>query len=64
VAIEATWARGRGWALWKALVSLGKEQEGGHDAQAPARDDPYGWRQSPRQIIARVIADHARSDGR
>ena len=58
---EATWARGRGWALWKALVNLGKEQEGGDEAQAPAHDDLFGWRRSPRQIIGLVIADHARS---
>jgi aminoglycoside phosphotransferase (APT) family kinase protein len=58
---EATWARGRGWALWKALANLGKEQEGGHDAQAPARWHPG---RDPRQIIGRVIADHARSAGR
>jgi len=56
---EATWARGRGWALWKALVNLGKEQEGGDDAPAPARDDLFGWRHSPRQIIGLLIADHA-----
>ena len=61
---EATWARGRGWALWKALVDLGKEQEGGDDAQAPAHDDLFGWRHSPRRIIGLVIADHARSAGR
>ena len=61
---EATWDRGRGWALWKALVNLGKEREGGDDAQAPARDDLFGWRHSPRQIIGLVIADHARSAGR
>ena len=60
---EATWDRGRGWALWKALVNLGKEREGGDDAQAPARDDLFGWRHSPRQIIGLVIADHARSAG-
>jgi aminoglycoside phosphotransferase (APT) family kinase protein len=61
---EGTWARGRGWALCKALVNLGQEQEGGDDAHAPARDDLFGWRHSPRQIIGLVIADHARSAGR
>jgi aminoglycoside phosphotransferase (APT) family kinase protein len=58
---EATWARGRGWALWKALVNLRKEQEREDGAQAPADDDLFGWRHSPRQIIGLVIADHARS---
>jgi aminoglycoside phosphotransferase (APT) family kinase protein len=59
---EATWARGRGWALWKALVKLGQEKEGGGDAQAPDRQ--FGWGHSPRQIIRLLIADHARSAGR
>ena len=59
---EATWARGRGWALWKALVTIGKEKEGGDDAQAAARQ--FGWRHSPRQIIGILVADHARSAGR
>lgn len=59
---EATWARGRGWALWKALLMIGDEKEGrggGHDA---ARR--FGWRHSPRQIVDLVIADHAWRDGR
>jgi len=59
---EATWDRGRGWALWKALVNLGQEKKGGDDAQAAARQ--FGWRHSPRQIIGLLIADHARSAGR
>ncbi|MCW2935550.1 MAG: aminoglycoside phosphotransferase [Actinomycetia bacterium] len=59
---EATWARGRGWALWKALVTIGEEKEGDGDAQAAARR--FGWRRSPRDIIGLVIADHTRSAGR
>ena len=55
---EATWARGRGWALWKALVTIGREKRGGDDAQATARR--FGWRHSPRTIIGILIADHAR----
>ena len=59
---EATWARGRGWALCKALVALAKEKEGGGDAQAAARR--FGWRHSPRETIGILIADHARLTGR
>jgi aminoglycoside phosphotransferase (APT) family kinase protein len=45
-----TWSRGRGWALWKALISLvGHLEEG--DAEAAA---------AHRRVIARVLADHAR----
>ena len=59
---EATWARGHGWALCKALVALAKEKEGGGDAQAAARR--FGWRHSPRETIGILIADHARLTGR
>lgn len=59
---EATWARGRGWALWKALVTIGEEKEGSGNAQAAARR--FGWRHSPRDVIGLVIADHARSAAR
>ena len=46
----ATWSRGRGWALWKALISLiGNLDEG--DAAAEAGN---------RRVIDRVLADHAR----
>jgi aminoglycoside phosphotransferase (APT) family kinase protein len=55
----ATWARARGWALWKALVTIGGEKQEGDDAQAAA--GRFGWRHGPRQIIDLVIADHARS---
>lgn len=39
-----TWARGRGWALWKALITLAG---GGTDAEAAAQ----------RQVIVEVLAD-------
>ena len=50
--------RGRGWALWKALVTFSGAQRGGDCGQAAPRR--FGWRYSPRQVIGRVIADHAR----
>jgi aminoglycoside phosphotransferase (APT) family kinase protein len=56
---DATWARGRGWALWKALITLAIHREGGDDAQAAARR--FGWRHSPDQIINRIVADHTRA---
>jgi aminoglycoside phosphotransferase (APT) family kinase protein len=59
---EATWARGRGWALWKALATIGEEKEGSGVAEAAARR--FGWRHSPRRVIGMVIADHTRSAGR
>ncbi|TIQ43617.1 MAG: aminoglycoside phosphotransferase family protein [Mesorhizobium sp.] len=45
---DATWARGRGWTLWKALITLA-----GHDAnQAEA--------EKSRRVIDEVLADHWR----
>jgi aminoglycoside phosphotransferase (APT) family kinase protein len=58
---EGTWARARGWTLWKALVTLSGARHGGDGGQAAARR--FGWRYSPRQIIGRVIADHAGPTG-
>jgi aminoglycoside phosphotransferase (APT) family kinase protein len=43
-----TWARGRGWALWKALITLVEHLERGSERAA-----------EPRRIIQRVLADHA-----
>lgn len=39
-----TWARGRGWALWKALITVAGDPEG-----------PYA--EASRRVIAEVIAD-------
>jgi aminoglycoside phosphotransferase (APT) family kinase protein len=46
---EATWARGRGWTLWKALITYA----GHRDAE------PLGpW---ARRVIDEVLADHRRA---
>jgi aminoglycoside phosphotransferase (APT) family kinase protein len=45
----ATWSRGRGWGLWKALINLVGQLEG----------DPLGAAHSRREI-ARILADHER----
>jgi aminoglycoside phosphotransferase (APT) family kinase protein len=42
---DATWARGRGWALWKALITLAAA---GTDRITPGR---------PRRDLERVLAD-------
>jgi aminoglycoside phosphotransferase (APT) family kinase protein len=44
---DATWSRGRGWALWKALITLVGRLEDGSPASRPRRD------------IDRVLADAA-----
>jgi aminoglycoside phosphotransferase (APT) family kinase protein len=45
-----TWSRGRGWALWKSLITMvGALEEDRHDDAAVRRRE-----------IGRVIADHAR----
>lgn len=42
-----TWARGRGWALWKALIALTAELNQNRPGHSTTRD-----------VIATVIADH------
>jgi aminoglycoside phosphotransferase (APT) family kinase protein len=42
-----TWARGRGWALWKALITFA----GNPDANA-------GETEAARQVINDVLAKH------
>jgi aminoglycoside phosphotransferase (APT) family kinase protein len=47
----ATWSRGRGWGLWKALISLVGHLENDSPDAALARRD-----------IEQILADHARDD--
>jgi len=47
---DATWARGRGWALWKALITLV-----GHKHTNPIEAG------MARRVIDEVLADHQRS---
>ncbi len=56
---DATWARGRGWALWKALITLAKGNMKLEDADAAARR--LGWRSDARAVIEEVIEDHRRA---
>jgi aminoglycoside phosphotransferase (APT) family kinase protein len=51
---DATWERGRGWALWKALITLPPERPAAHNAGAPRS----GQRSGPRAVIDRILADH------
>jgi aminoglycoside phosphotransferase (APT) family kinase protein len=53
---DATWARGRGWALWKALITLAREKRGGENADDLARR--FLWRGGPHDVFDRVLADH------
>jgi aminoglycoside phosphotransferase (APT) family kinase protein len=56
---DVTWARARGWALWKALITIVREREGGENALTAARR--FGWRHTPREVVDLVLADHHRS---
>ena len=50
---DATWARARGWALWKALRELPRDVERpGRAARAAAR---LGWRCHPRELVADLV---------
>jgi aminoglycoside phosphotransferase (APT) family kinase protein len=56
---EATWARARGWALWKALVHLAVEKRGGQHSDVVVRR--FGWRFSARDVVAAILGDHRAS---
>ena len=45
-----TWTRGRGWALWKALLTLADPD---HDVTIRR----YGWRYSAREVIHNITHD-------
>jgi aminoglycoside phosphotransferase (APT) family kinase protein len=52
---DHTWARGRGWALWKALIALVADQsDPGWAVRSAAK---WGWRHSARQVIDEVITE-------
>ncbi|HVX43914.1 MAG TPA: phosphotransferase, partial [Mycobacteriales bacterium] len=55
---ETTWARGRGWALWKALITIAWFRDDDDPDEIARR---FGWRFTAAEVIANVIADHARS---
>ena len=58
---DEEWARGRGWALWKALLVL----ESATTGSATQPDwSAMGWVADGRQIVGRIIADlRSSSDG-
>jgi aminoglycoside phosphotransferase (APT) family kinase protein len=55
----ATWARARGWALWKALITL--PLDGNATRHADLAAQRWGWRNGARQVLELVLADHARA---
>lgn len=50
---EAAWARGRGWALWKGLITLAEHQSAQPSDQPKAAE--------ARRAVEAVLSDHARS---
>jgi aminoglycoside phosphotransferase (APT) family kinase protein len=54
---HATWARGRGWALWKALITLLPALKASRD-EAEVAGLQLGWRRSARHVIEEVLAEH------
>jgi aminoglycoside phosphotransferase (APT) family kinase protein len=52
---DGTWARGRGWALWKALITLVALNASGAERDLAAVR--FGWRLSARQVIEEVLAE-------
>jgi aminoglycoside phosphotransferase (APT) family kinase protein len=53
---DATWSRGRGWALWKAVVVHAQARASGDDAVEVAGLE-FGWRVNAHGVIEEVLAD-------
>lgn len=52
---EATWQRGRGWALWKTMRAIAIAREDGTDPRELG--DRMGWRYSPHEIVGRILQE-------
>ncbi len=52
---EGTWARGRGWALWKALITHAKLVRSGARTEDAARR--FGWPRSSRATLDEVLTN-------
>jgi aminoglycoside phosphotransferase (APT) family kinase protein len=52
---DGTWARGRGWALWKALITHAKVVRSGVPTEDAARR--FGWPLSSRATLGEVLAN-------
>jgi hypothetical protein len=53
---EATWRRGGGWALWKALITLVRAQAS-HPNPLTPNETTWGWRLGARQVVEEVLAN-------
>ena len=51
---DDTWARGRGWALWKGLITHVEARRTGIDPDAAPRR--VGWRVSALEVVEAVLA--------
>lgn len=48
---QETWARARGWALWKAIIQPSDDPD-------RASGTRWGWRRSAAAVVAEVVAEH------
>jgi aminoglycoside phosphotransferase (APT) family kinase protein len=61
---DATWARGRAWALWKALITLLEDEPAGRGRHGAVTSRRFGWSGNARDVVDRVLADHVRTHRR
>jgi aminoglycoside phosphotransferase (APT) family kinase protein len=53
---DATWTRARGWALWKAAITLAPSRES-HAVAPDTAALRQGWRGGARRVLVDVLAD-------
>lgn len=55
---DDTWARARGWMLWKAAITLRQAREEA-PAEAGTAGAEFGWRVGAQQVLDDVMAEHS-----
>lgn len=58
---EGTWVRGRGWALWKALLTHAEARR--RNAPVNSAGLRFGWRKSARSVIEDLLTDRTVRNG-
>ena len=54
---DETWERGRGWALWKALITHAEARRKGPEEEQ-VTGLRFGWRQSARSVIDDLLEEY------
>jgi len=60
---DDTWARARGWMLWKAAITLRDARDETPD-EVDTAGKQFGWRVGAQQVLEDVLAEHTQTSAR